>query len=194
MVVVCLSEPMIEKDVACEPEIREVRVWVPLLCATWIVVSHQFGGGCSWGLMALLYGRCRCAESSVKTDMIISALTLLASAALPLFASVDGVAAFLHRERLHCVLVLLVSVLVFVFVCLRRSSYDSANTSALSCLSYLSCFFESTNVTQRGLRFVCLHSSFLIERIFFLVILLVSCVVLSVFIGCCVALLYESSQ
>ena len=52
--------------------------------------------------------------------LIISALTPLVSAALPLLELVDGVVEFLHRERLHCVLVLLVLVLVFVFLCLRR--------------------------------------------------------------------------
>ena len=31
-----------------------------LLCMTLIVVSRQFGGGCSWGLMALWYNRSRC--------------------------------------------------------------------------------------------------------------------------------------
>ena len=45
---------------------------------------------------------------------IISALAPLVSAAFPLFTLVDGVVEFLHRERLHCVLVLLVLVLVFV--------------------------------------------------------------------------------
>ena len=33
---------------------------------------------------------------------------------------VEYVAEFLHRDRLHCVLVLLMFVLVFVFECLRR--------------------------------------------------------------------------
>ena len=36
------------------------------------------------------------------------------------FQLVDGVVEFLHRGRLHCVLVLFVLVLVFVFVLLRR--------------------------------------------------------------------------
>ena len=52
--------------------------------------------------------------------LIISALTPLVSAALPLLVLVDGVVEFLHREQLHRVLMLLVLVLVFVFVCLRR--------------------------------------------------------------------------
>ena len=36
------------------------------------------------------------------------------------FMLVGGVVEFLHRERLHCVLVLFVLILVFVFVLLRR--------------------------------------------------------------------------
>ena len=51
--------------------------------------------------------------------LIIFTLTPLVYAALPFFFElVDAVVAFLHRERLHCVLVLLVKILVFV--CFRR--------------------------------------------------------------------------
>ena len=61
--------------------------------------------------MALLYSRRRC-FSSVLVD----------SSGVCSFASfeVDGVVEFLHRERLQCVVVLLVRVFVFVFVCLRH--------------------------------------------------------------------------
>ena len=89
---------------------------------TLIVVSRQFGGGCPWGLMALLYSRGWCFFLNLVVEhLILSALTPLVSAALPLLVLVDGVVEFLHRERLHRVLMLLVLVLVFVFVRLRRS-------------------------------------------------------------------------
>ena len=52
------------------------------------------------------------------------------------FELVHGGAEFLHRERLHCMVLLLAVVLVFVLKSLR-SSYNSANTFAISCLSYL---------------------------------------------------------
>ena len=68
----------------------------------------------------------------------------------------EGVVEFLHRERLHCVLVLLIMVFVFVFRVLRRraSSY-SANTSAISSLSYLllpplSCIHDYGDLRTRG--------------------------------------------
>ena len=57
--------------------------------------------------------RPRCFLSLLAEYLIISAFTPLVSTAVPLFTLVDGVVEFLHRERLHCVLVLLVLVLVF---------------------------------------------------------------------------------
>ena len=69
-----------------------------------IVVSRQFGGGCSWGSMPLMYNRRRCFSSLLLEYLIISALTPrvcnFASSEL-----VYGVCEFLHRERLHCVVV-----------------------------------------------------------------------------------------
>ena len=77
-----------------------------------IVVSRQFGGDSSSGLMALVYSRSKCFLTLLAKCLIISALTPLVSGALPLL--VDGVVEFLHRERRHCVLWLVVFVLVFV--------------------------------------------------------------------------------
>ena len=58
----------------------------PLLYVTLIVESRQFGGGSSLGLMTSFLQLC--------------------------FVSIDGVVNFLHRERRHTVLWLVVTVLV----------------------------------------------------------------------------------
>ena len=86
----------------------------PLLYITLIVVSRQFDGGCSRSLTALWYRRSKCFLSLPVGYMIISALTPLGVGRNSSCKLVDGVVEFLHRERFHCVLVLLVLVLVFV--------------------------------------------------------------------------------
>ena len=59
----------------------------------------------------------RIAEDPLFDHLSVDSLRVRSFASLKL---VDGIVEFLHRERFHCVLVLLGPVLVFVFVRLRR--------------------------------------------------------------------------
>ena len=138
--------------------------------------------------------------------LLISALTPLALATLPLFELVDGVAEFLHGERRHCVLQLIVVVLVCVLelivelrehICNACPSY--LLVPVLCCMGIMSTFLrldlmEVEFVRPRKLLQMpassCLLSSFLIVRIFSLIVFFFC---LSVYIWCCVAFPFELS-
>ena len=90
----------------------------PLLYRTLIDVSRQLCGGCPKGWMPLfvqmvvsVFESCGRVIDHLSVDT--SRVCLFSFVNL-----VDVVAEFLHRERLHCLLLL--RVLVFVFVCLGR--------------------------------------------------------------------------
>ena len=93
----------------------------PLLYMALTVVSRQFGDGSSFGLMTLFYSRRECFVTLLMECFCVE--TPRACTTLPLvFELVDGVVEFPHRERRHCVLV--VVVLVVILVHLRRRGVE----------------------------------------------------------------------
>ena len=88
-----------------------------LSCVTLMVMSLLF-------LMVVARGfdgLCDC-NRSIESPPLFHQISVYPSIGRPLpsFQLVDSVVEILHREWLHCVLVLFALVLVFVFVLLRR--------------------------------------------------------------------------
>ena len=134
----------------------------PLLYMNLIVVSRQFGGASSLDLMASLYSRSLCLLALLVECLIISALTPLVSAALPLLSwlmtllipcTVNGVSEWCK---------LLAVVLVFAFV---SSSLTCRALHGTCCLSYLLVLTLSYMCVTRTCLCLVFHGSRSVQKI-----------------------------